>query len=749
MARSLKRVTAPVATIARYPTLSSSVDETFQRALAALRAGKAQAAEHLFRKLLRVRPKHVAGLNLLGVLLSQQKRWQEAEPFVRRALRENSKSDATHYNYGIILKNLHRPAEALERFNQALTINPSVAETWNNRGAVFNDLKRFSEALADFDKAIAIQPNYAEAYYNKGNSFANLRRHDEALRAYDNALQLEPSLARAWVGRATILTFLREHAEAKSALDRALTLDPHLAAAWLALGNLRYELRQHREAHEHYAKALALEPDLAEAWYGQGNVHSELRQYDLALTAYDKAFALNPDLPFLDGARLNAKLQVCDWSDLDEQRSRFISRIRDGRPAGVPLAMLPLSNSARDHFRCAVCNAAAQPTFPPLWRGETYNHDRIRVAYLSSDFRNHPVATQIAGLFESHDRTRFDVTALSSGFDDHSETRARIKNSVARFLDVAAQSDGDVASAIHSSEIDILIDLNGFTAGGRTNIFARRPAPIQVNFLGYAGTMGAAYFDYIVADQIVIPERDFEFFSESVVWLPGSFLVTDCRRKIAERTPSRAACGLPENAFVFCCFNNIHKIVPEVFDIWMKLLKAVDGSVLWLSNANLAARGHLFQEAERRGVSPGRLIFAPRVEAPDHLARHRQADLFLDTFPYNAHSTASDALWAGLPVLTCLGSTFAGRVAASLLRAVGLPELITDSLAEYEALALKLAQDSPSLQALKTRLAQNRTICPLFNTDRFARQIEAAYTMMWNRHRARQRPEPFVVEPIG
>jgi predicted O-linked N-acetylglucosamine transferase (SPINDLY family) len=326
--------------------------------------------------------------------------------------------------------------------------------------------------------------------------------------------------------------------------------------------------------------------------------------------------------------------------------------------------------------------------------------------------------------------------------------RARIKHSAERFLEVALRSDEAIAKFIHSSEIDILVDLNGYTAAGRANILARRPAPIQVNFLGYPGTMGSAHYDYILADRTVIPEQDFKYFSENVVWLPDSYFATDSSRKIAERAPSRADCGLPERGFVFCCFNNAHKLTPEVFQLWMRLLKAVGGSVLWLSHANAAAQRNLLREAERSGISPDRLIFAPRLpDAADHLARHRQADLFLDTLPYNAHSTASDALWAGLPVLTCLGSTFAGRVGASLLAAVGLPELITRSLPEYEALALKLARDPLLLRTLRTRLVQERTGTPLFDTKRFARHVEAGYTTMWERYQAGEPPQGFAVAP--
>lgn len=319
--------------------------------------------------------------------------------------------------------------------------------------------------------------------------------------------------------------------------------------------------------------------------------------------------------------------------------------------------------------------------------------------------------------------------------------RRRIKRSFEQFIDVGFQSDQKIAELIRQLEIDILVDLKGFTQDGRPNVFARRPAPIQVNYLGYPGTMGADYFDYILADLTVIPEDQFEFYSEKVVWLPDTYQVNDVLRPISERTPTRRECRLPEAAFVFCCFNNTYKIAPKVFDIWMRLLKAHDGSVLWLIDGNSTATANLKQEAAKRGVSPERLIFAPKIPVTDHLARHRQADLFLDTLPVNAHTTASDALWVGLPVLTCLGTTFVGRVAGSLLKATGLQELITSSLEEYEASALKLAHDPSYLASIKNKLVHNRNRCPLFNTERVTRQIEFAYTMMWEQYQRGQMPQ--------
>jgi protein O-GlcNAc transferase len=409
---------------------------------------------------------------------------------------------------------------------------------------------------------------------------------------------------------------------------------------------------------------------------------------------------------------------------------------------------LSLPSTPADQQLCAKFAIAELPPVRPVWNGEIYAHDRIRIAYLSSDLREHAVAHPTAGLFEHHDKSRFETTAISFEAEWDSPTGRRVKAAFDRFIDAPTQSDEEIAGLIRQLEVDIVVDLNGFTRNSRLGVFARRPAPIQVNYLGYAGTMGADFYDYIIADETVLPKEHTEFYSEKVVWLPGSFMANDDKRAIAERVPSRAELQLPENGFVFCSFNQSYKIEPTVFDVWMRLLTAVDGSVLWLKDNDPVATANLRREAERRGVASERLVFAPSLpDVDDHLSRQRQADLFVDTLHYNAHTTAADALWAGLPVVTCLGGAFAGRVASSLLRAVGLPELVTQSLADYEALALSLAREPERLAATKTKLAENRGRQPLFDTARFARNIEHAYTTMWQRAQRREPPEGFAVDP--
>jgi protein O-GlcNAc transferase len=688
-----------------------TADGTFQRALAALQAGNDQDAELLFKKVLGSQPKDLGALNLLALVLSRLGRFAEAENYFRLALAENTKSDATLYNYGIALKALHRPVEALERFTQALAINPAVAETWNNRGAVFNELKRPAEAIRDFETAIRLDPRYAEAFCNKGKSFTLLEQLEYALFAFDQALTIKPDFAEAWLGR----------------------------------GNVFWELRRYDDALLASEKALAFKPDLAEAWRGRGNILAEFKQLDRALAAYDRALELNPYLDYAASLRLYVKLQLCDWTNLEAESAQLLSMTRKRLALSGPFAMLALPTSAADQQESAVCYVQDRTAFPPLWGGEAYRHDRIHIAYLSADFHEHPVANLTATLFEHHDKSRFEVTGISFGPEQNSPMRQRIKDAFEHFIDVRDNSDREIADLVRRLEIDIAVDLMGHTQNARLGIFARRPAPIQASYLGYLGTMGAEFIDYVIADKIVLPFDRQKYYTENIVQLPDCFMVNDNRQAIATDTPSRQEAGLPSDGFVFCSFNASYKFGRPMFELWMRLLDAVGRSVLWLLESNPHMAVNLRREAQRCGIDSDRIVFAPRVPLAEHLARQRLAGLFLDSSPYNAGATAAAALWSGVPVLTVTGETFIGRMATSMLHAAGMPELVTKSSADYEALALKIAGEPLLCAALKDKLARNRGTCPLFDTARVTRHIEAAYTEMWQTYQRGRRPVGFAV----
>jgi protein O-GlcNAc transferase len=698
---------------------------------------------------LRIEPRSAEAWLGKASLLKELKRYGESLEASDNALAMKPDCTEAFLCRGNVMFVLGRYDEALAACDQALTLKPNLAEAWFGRGAVLFTRKQPESALEAYMRALELRRDYAEAAVGCGNVFMEMKQYEKSLAAYDQALSLRPDLAEAWAGRGIASAELQRYEEALAACDRALALNGALAEAWLGRGNAYFGQKDYQNALRAYQRALELSPDLAQAWLMYANTLFELGDPAQALTAYDKAIALDSDSKYADGQRLYMKLILADWTALETRTNDLLSKLRKGQGVRVPFTLLPLAASAMDQLRCADVFVSDQPAFPPIWRDEIYSHDRIRVGYLSADFREHPISYLTAGMFEYHDRSNFEIKCLSVGLEQNSPTRKRIESAAEQFLDMHGQSDAEIAALIRHLEIDILVDLIGHTHSGRLGILMRRPAPIQVHYLGYAGTLGSRLIDYIIADSTVIPEDQRGCYAEQVVWLPDSYLASDNRRAISPHMPTRQECGLPDDAFVFCSFNNVYKIVPDVFRVWMRLLQATPRAVLWLSQMRPAAMANLQREAERCGVSRQRLIFAPRLALnADHLARQRQADLFLDTLPYNAHTTASDALWAGLPVVTCLGQTFAGRVAASLLKAIGLPELVSTSLVDYEALALKLAREPAMLAAIKEKLARNRDGYPLFDTPQFTRNLEAAYATMWRQYQRGEPPKAFAVESI-
>src|SRR6516164_5753971 len=764
----------------------SDTVQIFNDAISAVNNRDLKRAEELFRGIIKTDESHIAALNLLVVVLMSMKRFAEAEQFIARATSLNQQSDVSFYNYGLISKHLNKPQQALENFSKAIALNPDIAETWNNRGTVLNDLNKYDLAISDFDKAIAINGQYSEAYANKGKSlmllkrydeafaaydkalaikpglevawlgrgnvFWSLQRYDEALAPYDKALAIKPDLEGAWLGRGNVFWSLKRYDEAFAAYDKALSIKPDLENAWLGRGHVFYDLKRYAEAFAAYDKALSIKPDLENAWLGRGNVFWSLRRYDEAFAAYDKALSIKPDLESVEGSRLHMKMHLCNWEKLDKEIGDLTNSIRAGKGNCPPFALLSLTDLPDDHLRCTQAwGAAIHPiTAKSVWQDKIYKHDKIRLGYVSADLRTHAVAYLIAELFELHDKDRFSVTAFSLGRDDNSDIRRRLVSSFDRFIDCYTLSDFDVAHAIADSEIDILVDLMGFTQDAHTNIFAYRPAPIQVNYLGYPGTIGASFIDYIIGDKTLFTLADAAFYAGKLVQLPDSYQPNDRKRQTSTKAFTRQEAGLPDNKFVFCCFNNSYKISPQTFGCWMRILKCVEGSVLWLRAENQTAIANLKTEAQTRGIESARLVFANRVpQLSDHLARLRLADLFLDTLPFNAHTTASDALWAGLPVLTQIGSTFAGRVAASVLKAINLPELITHSPEEYEALAIELALNKEKLRRIQEKLARNRLTTPLFDTPLYTKHLEAAYEAMYQRYQAGLPPYHIEIRPLS
>lgn len=630
-----------------------------------------------------------------------------------------------HNIAGAISAAAGRPEEALARYDRAIALAPDYAEAMSNRGNTLKDLKRLDEALDSFDRALALLPAYVEAHVNRGIVLYRLKRAGEALAAYDSAIALAPTVAEAWNNRGNALAELHRLDDALASIDRALDLRADYVEAHVNRGNVLKGLKRLDEALAAYDRAIALSPDLADAHCNRGTVLKFLKRPDEALAAHERALALRPGHGLALSEALNIRAHMCDWSRF----AADVAAARDGAPEAVmPFHFLSYDDDpARQLRRAAGWSSGLSGSGDVVRQCWPEPGPKIRIGYFSADFHNHATMYLMARLFELHDKARFEVHAFSFGLAARDAMRARLLAAVDAFHDVAAMSDADIAALSRATQIDIAVDLKGYTETARPAIFAARAAPVQISYLGYPGTMGAGFMDYILGDPVVIPAGDEHHYAETVIRLPHSYQVNDDRRDISDRVFTRAELGLPEDGFVFCCLNNNYKITPDVFDIWMRLLAEVEGSVLWLLADNRWAEANLRSEAAARGIDVARLVFARRVPVPEHLARQRCADLFLDTFNYAAHTTASDALWAGLPVVTKLGRSFAARVGASLLHAVGLPELVTETEEDYAALALALARDPGRLADVNAKLAANRRTAPLFDTARFTRDLEAIY----------------------
>jgi protein O-GlcNAc transferase len=600
---------------------------------------------------------------------------------------------------------------------------------------------RTDEAWAAADRGCQGGSEDPVALYVRGQLLLERGCAGEALTEFDAAIRLDPSLAAAHQGGARACVLLDRTQEAMAAFDAAHRLDPHNAGIPVRLGHWLIRLNRFEAAVDAFAAAIAIEPRNAGALQGHAQCLAALGRASEAVNAYTQLLAVEPNADYMRGERFHQKLHCCDWRDFDAEHEAIAASVRRGERADNPGSFMTHCDSAEEQLRCAqifaadTCAIDTAPFDPPRRPAG----ERIRIAYLSADFHAHATAYLTAGLFEAHDRSKFETFAISFGPDDGGDMRRRLTLAFDHFEDLRTSSDRQIAARVNDLAIDIAVDLKGHTLGGRPRIFAYRPAPVQVSFLGYPGTLGSGWMDYIIADRTVIPESDRAHFAEQVIYLPGSYQVNDSARRASTR-PSRRAAGLPEEAFVFCCFNGAYKITPPMFDDWMRILNEVPAGVLWLLEANAAAAANLRRAAEHRGIAANRLIFAPWLTASDHLARCGLADLFLDTLPCNAHTTASDALWSGVPVITRAGSSFTSRVATSLLRAVGLDRLSVDSREAYVRLAIRLAESPTELDGLKRKLAVAREESTLFDSAGYCRRLEAAFEAIVARSRRGDQP---------
>lgn len=629
--------------------------------------------------------------------LFQQQRFDDARRIARALIKNGQQMGGALQLLGFIEGRVGQFDAAVRHLQESVRYAPTAVESWYFLGVALSRLGRHEAAVEALQQAVALAPGLFQAQHDLGLALHALSRHAEASVCFEAAVALEPGSFEAWLNRGINLGKLRRYDDERASYERALALDDGHESLLENLGQVLMQLGEHARAAAHYERLVARFPG-----------HATAR-----------------------GAWVHARMRCCDWHGLPAQVELLRSAIAAGQQAMPPFAFASLPATAAEQLVVAQrfsAQFAVAPAPPPRARG-----DRLRIGYLSSDYRQHPVAAATVRMFELHDRRRFEVIGVSIAARDSGPLRRRLEAAFDRFVDADGWPADRLVQVLREMEIDILIDLNGYTEHARPEVLAARPAPLQIAWLGFPGTSGAPSIDYVVADATLIAQADRVHYAEQVITLPDTYMATDPTRPAGDGDlPSRAEAGLPAQGFVFCAFHNAYKIAPDVFLLWLRLLKGVPGSVLWLSLKSPAQQANLQAEAQREGVAPQRLVFAPFVDAELHARRLRLADLFLDTWPYNAHATAVDVLWAGVPLLTCRGATFASRVAASLLQAAGLPELITASPADYEAMALRLATDAEVLQRLRERATAARSSV-LFDAERFTRHFERGLQHAWQR----------------
>lgn len=663
--------------------------------------------------------------------------WNEGDPgkgleYLKKAVSSPDCSAIALYEMATILTNEGNYSGAIPLFQQSLQKSGGFFELFHEYGRTLASNGDYQHSLEIFSKAAAINPNSIEVLFNLGRLSELLEDSEEALRHYEKVLSIDPGFGPALNNRAGILNDRKQYKEALISYEGALRLEPNNPELLTNKGATLSNLGQHSEAVECYSKALNINPAYFEALEAMMYALCTLKQYSKALVYAEKALQLNPSHPFLYGFTAHLRSLICDWQSFHKDVSEIARQVQEGQKVILPFQALCVFDDPDLQYRSAQIFADSQNAFnqPKQQKVSRSINKKIRIGYFSSDFGYHPVSFLIAEVFELHDRECFEIVGFSVGPNTGDPMRKRIEKAFDEFHDVVHLQDEEIAKLARDLNIDIAIDLTGYTQDSRTNIFSYHAAPVQVNYLGYPGTLGAPCIDYIIADPILIPESEQQFYSEKIAYLPHSYQPNDRLRKISDDEIARSMHGLSEDDFVFCCFNNNFKITPKVFGLWMQILKRVDRSILWLLEDNADASNNLRKAAITHGISEGRLVFAPRAPMDKHIARMRLANLFLDTAPYNAHTTASDALWAGLPVLTCIGKSFASRVAASLLNAVSLPKLAVSSDEEYIEVAVNLTTDHARLSAIRSKLESLRNEHPLFDTVSYVKDLEKAFVKM-------------------
>ena len=711
-----------------------SVNQALIKAKSYEKKGEIKQAQKLYHKVLQTFPMNKrAQQGLAALKKSKQSVATQGSP------QDMIDQLVNLYNRGQLTAVVLHAQALIEQYPDAFII-------WNILGAAHKRLGKTFEASEAFEKVIEINPDYVDGHSNLGVTLQEQGKLDESIMSFKKALSLKPDYTEAHFNMGVTLKEQGKLEKAIEAYRKALALNPDYAEAYNNMGATLQGQGKLEEAIEAYKKALKLKSDYAEAYNNMGNAHKDQDKLEQAIEAYKKALAIKPDYAEARAQCLHQLAHICDWDSIIADLS-LVPELGTTNKDVSPFVLLPLEDAPERHrIRSkVVADAKFWQQSLPLREKPFKKPKRIRLGYFSTDFKEHPVAYLIAKMLEQHNRDQFEVFGYSLHGNQRGEMRQRLSKSFDNFADVHGISDKAIALLARENGIDIAINLNGYTQHARTGIFMYRAAPIQINYLGYPGTLGANFMDYIVADRFLIPEKNQKYFSEKQLYLPNTYMPTDNTRELSQKSISRSDMRLPKDAFVFCCFNNNYKISSAEFDIWMRLLNNIEGSVLWLRKSNQFSHFNMRKEAEKRNVDPSRLVFADKAPMEEHLARQGLADLFVDTFAFNAHTTATEALWAGLPVVTKAGQGFAARVAGSILNAVGLPELVTETEQDYEALILELATNPTKLAIIKKKLATNRLTQPLFNTEQYTKHLEKGYQQAYQKYFNGDTPDTIMV----
>lgn len=707
-------------------------------------------AQALYIKALDLDENNFDVLNLYGALLLQKKEYATAFELISKAIKLDPKNSICHNNAGICLKNLRRRDESLRSYDRAISLNLKYEEAYFNRANILCDLRRFDDAIESYDEAIRLKPNYIEAILNKANTLGELRRFDEAIKFYNLALGMDPNYENARIGLAQTLRAMRNYKESLQNLHMVHSLKSS-AVGMVALGDLYLDIEEFDLALVNYTNAIAIDPTYSGAWLGKGRVLSKTKRFPEAIECYLKSNELDAtgDFEISKFLALNDQMMIASWENYEMSKDKIIESVNNGGKP-VPFLCLSIIDDASVQFTATKNFVKRATTKAPLIDFKRSAHSKIRLGYFSADFKTHPVALLLSELFTLHNRELFEVVAFCLKKPELNDPmHQKLAGLFDYFIDVEEKSDQEISTIARELEIDIAVDLGGHTEDSRPDVFALRAAPIQINYFGYPGTSGSNYMDYMVADHVVIPPEGRKYFSEKIAYLPNSYMVDDSRRIASDVIYKRTDFGLPNNKFVFCCFNNAYKFNPLILRAWSNILLKTPNSIIWLSENNCNFRKNIIKEFQLLGIASDRVVFANKLESmADHLARYRLVDLFLDTHPYNAHTTALDALKMGVPVLTYCGEAFASRVAASLLTCLDLKELIATSIEEYELKAIELYSSQENLQRVQARLKENLKTKPLFNTQSYVSSLEILYLEMYRRYISGLSPDTFSFEDV-